>query len=1523
MKTKKLIALMMTLFMLIETVVIVAAKEITWDENKVSIVSGNGVVSIVGTAPVQRREEISFIIFNPGYNAEMLDSVEYFEAVNYQNQVTTDSQGNFRINYVMNGGTGEYEAIFTIKSYNISCKKSFVYIKDTWANYRTDYSYGSYDDSKYRNGGYDASYDPDYDCSIHDTQETKYFFKENFTYTAHNDDTFYKESDGVPSGWDSRMTGGTVNGLYYHGDYSLIDTSENFPVELSRGFENADHGEVTLELQIGHSNSMDGSTIKLLSNTETAIEFTTLNNSMYLKNANENIFLYRYTNDIVYGLKMIIDIDNCKIKELYVNGEIIVGNLDFTKEVDFINRFLINTGDAAKGTMKINMAHLYRGYIINEGFRTSQEFYIDKAAIKLENSNIPDDFIKTGDMSIAVLESQMKPDVFSLKMKPNSKISKRFNKSNGNLEVGVNLYKLADGTRFILKNDENVLLTIASEQDRLTYITQDGEISDIGGYKSQLWNKIVVNINTEEKSADIYINYKKVAENIAFEDEYLSGIEICNSNDELYIDDIIVKQKTEEPEDYVPFPDKCESEDVLIGMQFCPMWEEGSHMGWDYNNALKMKTPYIGYYDQSSPEAIDWIIKQLLEHGVDFMKIAWIGQPSDAAMKSAFIGGSFMDGYFNAKYSDQMPFMIMWENAAMDGGSERLINSYAEYWIEYYFKNDKYLKINNRPVVGIYSISKFIENSGGEDAAKKAILDFRNMCINENVGNPIILGGSAKTQASMELFERIGLDGAQSYWDEGKTDFNSNAVLMKESSDKYTDGKVAISPNAGMGVVDFGKNFAINPGEWQKNLIELKNGFFADYSHDTLGKMLLLETYDEYSEGHWLAPSAMYGFAYLDVVREVFCDDESEHIDVVPNMVQKDRFNNLYPYGRTLDIYKSRLKNPSKINILQKYQFNPKYDKSDWHTANSSNTVYENGVIKAIAATDDPQVVLQANVDISDVTYLRMKIKNNSGYSNGQFFFATENHPDFTEKNSIPFSTYGTGENIIELFVGGLNEFYGNLTKIRIDPGKEAGISYEISDIELLYDPDYFEEEKASCFRVLINDSVYNIDKEFLNTNEKTLFPLGEIVSKYGYTFDYDYYGDKANIVNAGDHIIIKGDGKIIKNGVTISDAGNDVLFRTNDAYVDINVLGNIFGVVFSWNDDATLLFEQKTLIYNATFDTSLGIYGDLSGRTYEKTTKYYHSPEYSAATPAGSNNDIHLVSDKKLTIGKTYELSFWAMKDPNITDDVKLQIINGDNASFLGSTITLTDTMKRYFIKFVAQSSNASATELKLPRIRPRIATLDNAKYIYFDDIVISESATVVELKTNLPNDYSTEVVRASRYSIEFSDDIKEVKSLKINGIDATNVCIEGAIVSFDLELQKNTKYEFVGEFIPFNDDTVIVKRTFKTDNGEYGSFGIKTETGQAALSLLGGEKYIVSAKNVFNNSEKDGNINAFIAIYKNDGLYAVKNCSISTGAGEMASELTAEIELPEDISDGVYKIKAFLWSEGMVPLSKSINLS
>jgi hypothetical protein len=58
----------------------------------------------------------------------------------------------------------------------------------------------------------------------------------------------------------------------------------------------------------------------------------------------------------------------------------------------------------------------------------------------------------------------------------------------------------------------------------------------------------------------------------------------------------------------------------------------------------------------------------------------------------------------------------------------------------------------------------------------------------------------------------------------------------------------------------------------------------------------MLANWNEFGEGHFIMPSNLAGFGYVDALRNVFCDgDGSPHTDVKPDQSQMRRFNVLFP----------------------------------------------------------------------------------------------------------------------------------------------------------------------------------------------------------------------------------------------------------------------------------------------------------------------------------------------------------------------------------------------------------------------------------------------------------------------------------------------------------------------------------------------------------------------------------------------------------------------------------------------------
>jgi hypothetical protein len=112
--------------------------------------------------------------------------------------------------------------------------------------------------------------------------------------------------------------------------------------------------------------------------------------------------------------------------------------------------------------------------------------------------------------------------------------------------------------------------------------------------------------------------------------------------------------------------------------------------------------------------------------------------------------------------------------------------------------------------------------------------------------------------------------------------------------------QVVTVSQAWSGWADEGTIWKIPPPEFEQLLRQARD-FISTLPKNQLGsRMLLLDNWNEWGEGHYIAPYREYGFGYLDAVRNVFSVAPKEHTDLIPEDI------GLGPYDRAISDYFDR-----------------------------------------------------------------------------------------------------------------------------------------------------------------------------------------------------------------------------------------------------------------------------------------------------------------------------------------------------------------------------------------------------------------------------------------------------------------------------------------------------------------------------------------------------------------------------------------------------------------------------------------
>ena len=103
----------------------------------------------------------------------------------------------------------------------------------------------------------------------------------------------------------------------------------------------------------------------------------------------------------------------------------------------------------------------------------------------------------------------------------------------------------------------------------------------------------------------------------------------------------------------------------------------------------------------------------------------------------------------------------MWENARMADvkGFEAWKNRVWNYWVEYYFKDDRYLRLDNKAVLTVFVPHNLEITFGSKEDVKKAI-EFMNEDIKKYGYDGILVLSDNEFYKNYEYMNELGFDGS-------------------------------------------------------------------------------------------------------------------------------------------------------------------------------------------------------------------------------------------------------------------------------------------------------------------------------------------------------------------------------------------------------------------------------------------------------------------------------------------------------------------------------------------------------------------------------------------------------------------------------------------------------------------------------------------------------------------------------------------------------------------------------------------
>ncbi len=1009
----------------------------------------------------------------------------------------------------------------------------------------------------------------------------------------------WQDTNSVSS-WEANKTASgssTVASKEVMGFGVYNDSSEYLPVSGNRETVPISGGKLTLEFGFALDREMDGTAFRLLDGKKTAFGIVTKNSGLYLEQPNgELCYLTSYSTSRIidsyaYDVKAEIDMDTKMIENVYINGALYAVNEEFAEKISQITSFDFATTNEAVGNLSIRYVKLYGGYNVYEMF--------------MSGNGLPSDWTMNGNGSAGLRVFNYRyVDRNSLEInseKGNVEYIKKIDSLSGKItfETQMLLPKKKGNIEIALMNDEGKVFSFISGEEDFAYLSNAGK-TNFYNYMENVWYRFRAELDLDNHTANIYLNGKLKSENVPIRpasDVNTVKLFVPQGEGTAVFDDIILHQTPQTPSDYVPEPQSIASDEYAIGMQMCPLWTEGTHNGWDEMNAAKGRIPVLGYYDEGDPEYSDWAIKYMAEHGINFwLPCMYTCYALEEAERDPIKDNSFRhgyaihNGYFHAKYSDDMPFAILWENGGYLVGratEKDFFGNLVPFWIEYYFKDPRYFRLNGRPVMSILNPGNFFSifegNARNDEAVLSGIQKFRDMCIEAGVGDPILMINTTalnNTYEDIDRWDKMGLEGFSKY----NYGIYGNLESHKEYLNTYKEhnkdnSTLEIFPalcTGFNGVWDSsGRGYESTPKEYKSFLEWMKDEYLPSLPKSKFEKRVMVAaTWDEFGEGTIICPTQKYGFGHLDAIRDVFIG-ESEHEDIIPTAEQKARINNMYNPDRDAGYTKEHVLPDVKTQVpILSWDFSQSM--GDWSISGGiSNVKYENGAATIELNGTNPTIALSdSNIDLYNINYMKVTMK--AGVSKGGTVTWTTNKDTGVDNHKyrvMPMQGEENGEFIDYYIPIGENyEWSGVLGQLTFVLGQFYNTDEDIrlKSIELLGNADTSQSK--------LKMGNYHVPLDIITENDGVNYVDIKTLAK-------ELGGNLSRVVKTDSGIVkIGSNATIITNGLKTA-SKKDVavelthapFMRDGKFYVSIDSLNAITGSGFSY-DEMNKVLECTTL---------------------------------------------------------------------------------------------------------------------------------------------------------------------------------------------------------------------------------------------------------------------------------------------------------------------------------------------------------
>ncbi|HID05696.1 MAG TPA: hypothetical protein EYP10_00960, partial [Armatimonadetes bacterium] len=488
---------------------------------------------------------------------------------------------------------------------------------------------------------------------------------------------------------------------------------------------------------------------------------------------------------------------------------------------------------------------------------------------------------------------------------------------------------------------------------------------------------------------------------------------------------------------YVPKPKPVRGP-FEVGVKYYPGWKGASR--WGRIMPYPERMPLLGWYREGDPEVADWQIKWAVEHGITFFFYDWYWVRGYRHHEHAL-----HDGLLRARYRNYIKFAIFWanHNPPKTSSEDDLLNV-VDFWLRNYFRHENYLKVDGKPVVGIFTPRRFTDDMGS-DAVRRAFARMRERVREAGFEGLYII---ARAHGLPDELKRLEHEGYDAIWSTphlrmGVPPYVNSAPIkmVYDLHAKHWHEVIAHRILQFVPMVWSGwdsrpwhrqRAFILRGSSPEIFKVQLERARQVLEGLTGQPRMCIIWAWNEWGEGSFIEPHRHFGFGYLDAIREVFTDAPKEHVDIVPEDV------GLGPYDTP----------SARVQIA--WEFNRNGDHEGWDASmHMRDLCVQDGCLHAVTVGNDPAFFgppTRARASRYKFVIIRMRTTRDDI---AQLYWITRFIPE-SEATCYRFKVIGDGRfHEYKLPVHEVRTWRGTITRLRLDPANCPNVRVSVDYIRL------------------------------------------------------------------------------------------------------------------------------------------------------------------------------------------------------------------------------------------------------------------------------------------------------------------------------------------------------------------------------------------------------------------------------------------------------------------------------------------